>query len=71
MLSALLLQAEAGLGKIYFLSENLLISYYVLSFSLCVLATMLISARLYWHKVQLQRLFGKHYDLNVGLYPLT
>ncbi|KAG8215536.1 hypothetical protein J3R82DRAFT_9194 [Butyriboletus roseoflavus] len=62
VLSALLLQAEAGLGEIYLFSEKLLLSYYVLSFSLCVIATMLITARLYWHKVRLQRVFGRKMD---------
>lgn len=65
-MSALVLQGEAGLGKIFYLSENMLLSYYVLSFSLNVLATVLIAARLYWHKVQLERVFGEHHGPNVG-----
>ncbi|KAI9457370.1 hypothetical protein HD554DRAFT_1779507 [Boletus coccyginus] len=58
VLSTLVLQGEAGLGKIFYLSENMMLAYYTLSFSLNVLATVLIAARLYWHKVQLERVFG-------------
>lgn len=65
VLSTLVLQGEAGLGKIFYLSENLLVAYYALSFSLNVLSTVLIAARLYWHKVQLQRVFGENHDPNV------
>ena len=60
VLSTLVLQGEAGLGKIFYLAENLILAYYVLSFSLNVLATVLIAARLYWHKVQMERVFGEH-----------
>ncbi|KAH0826096.1 hypothetical protein J3R83DRAFT_5842 [Lanmaoa asiatica] len=49
---------EAGLGKIFYLSENMLLAYNALSFSLNVLVTVLIAARLYWHQVQLERVFG-------------
>jgi len=60
------------LGKIFYLSEDMMLAYYTLSFSLNVLATMLIAARLYWHKVQLERVFGEHHHQNVGrLYRLT
>jgi hypothetical protein len=59
------LQGEAGLGKIFYLSENMMLAYYALSFSLNVLATVLIAARLYWHKVQLERVFGEHHHPNV------
>ncbi|KAG9310776.1 hypothetical protein JVU11DRAFT_8625 [Chiua virens] len=58
VLSTLVLQGEASLGKIFYLSENLLLSYYTLSFSLNVLTTVLIAVRLYLHKVQLERIFG-------------
>ncbi|KAF8121143.1 hypothetical protein EV363DRAFT_956056 [Boletus edulis] len=57
-LSTLVLQAEAGLGRIFFLSKNMLLAYYALSFSLNILTTVLIAARLYWHKVRLERVFG-------------
>ncbi|KAF8550106.1 hypothetical protein OG21DRAFT_1420211 [Imleria badia] len=59
--NTLVLQGEAGLGKIFYLSENMLLAYYALSFSLNVLSTVLIAARLYWHKVQLERVFGEHH----------
>jgi len=58
VLSALVLQEEAGLGKIFYLSENLILAYYGLSFGLNVLCTLLIAVRLYYHKVQLERIFG-------------
>lgn len=43
----------------------MVLAYYALSFSLNVLATVLIAARLYWHKVQLERVFGEHHHPNV------
>ncbi|KAF9218641.1 hypothetical protein BS17DRAFT_719999 [Gyrodon lividus] len=58
VLSTLVLQGEARLGKIFYLSENLLLSYYALSLSLNVLTTVLVAARLYVHKRQLERVFG-------------
>lgn len=66
MISALVLQGEVSLGKIFYLSENLLLAYYALSFLLSVIATVLIAVRLYWHKVQLERVFGEHHDPNIG-----
>lgn len=65
-MSTLVLQGEAGSGKIFYLSENMMLAYYALSFSLNVLATVLIAARLYWHKVQLERVFGEHHHPNFG-----
>lgn len=62
VLSALVLQEEAGLGKIFYLSENLILTYYGLSFSLNVLCTLLIAVRLYYHKVQLERIFGENHS---------
>jgi hypothetical protein len=58
VLSTLVLQGEAGLGKIFYLSTNLLLAYYSLSLSLNVLTTVLIAARLYIHNKQLERVFG-------------
>lgn len=65
VLSTLVLQGEAGLGEIFYFSENMVLAYYALSFSLNVLATVLIAARLYWHKIQLERVFGEQSDPNV------
>ncbi|KIK91757.1 hypothetical protein PAXRUDRAFT_613134 [Paxillus rubicundulus Ve08.2h10] len=62
VLSVLVLQGEAGLGKIYYLSENLLLSYYGLSLSLSVLTTFLIAVRLYIHKRDLERMFGPNVE---------
>jgi hypothetical protein len=59
-LSIIVLRGEAGLGKIYYLSENLLLAYYGLSLSLSVLTTVLIAVRLYIHKRELERMFGEY-----------
>lgn len=71
VLSTLVLQGEAELGKIFYLSENMLLAYYALSFSLNVLSTVLIAARLYWHKVQLERVFGEYRIRTLKPYRLT
>lgn len=60
------------MDRIFYLSENMLLAYYALSFSLNVLATVLIAARLYWHKVQLERVFGEYRLIRtLALYRLT